>query len=82
MTEGWVSPGQPDRVSSVRVELRGEHAHLSVFFRGKLSGVLVVGRGEVMVMLAILLRRDEAPRERRVRDETIPPPAEWEEETE
>lgn len=59
MTE-WVSKGRADGVSSVRVELRGAHAHLSVFFRGKLSGVLVVGADEAVALEQILLGRRQA----------------------
>lgn len=54
MTE-WVSKGRADGVSSVRVELRGAHAHVSVFFRGTLSGVLVVGEDEAGALERALL---------------------------
>lgn len=55
MTE-WTSRGRyPDRVTSVRVELRGAHAHLTVWWCGKLSGTLVVGEDEAIALEAVLL---------------------------
>ena len=55
MTE-WTSRGRyPDRVSSVRVEFRGAHAHVTVFWAGKLAGTLVVGEDEALALESVLL---------------------------
>jgi hypothetical protein len=55
MTE-WTSKGRyPDRVTSVRVELRGAHAHVTVFWCGKLAGTLVVGENEALALESVLL---------------------------
>jgi hypothetical protein len=42
-------------VTSVRVELRGAHAHLTVFWCGKLCGTLVVGEDEALALESVLL---------------------------
>ena len=52
----WTSNGRcPDRVTSVRVELRGAHAHLTVFWAGKLAGPLVVGEDQAVALESVLL---------------------------
>lgn len=52
----WTSKGRyPDRVSSVHIEFRGEHAHVTVFWCGKLAGKLVVGQDEALALESVLL---------------------------
>ena len=52
----WTSKGRyPDRVTSVRVEFRGAHAHVAVFWCGKLAGTLVVGQEEALALESVLL---------------------------
>lgn len=55
--------GDAQSVSSLRIEVRGAHAHVSVFFRGKLSGVLVVSAGEEERALVRLLVPEPLVRE-------------------
>lgn len=44
-----------DFITSVRVELRGAHEHVSVWVRGQLVGNLIVGIGDGDRMQAVLL---------------------------